>query len=114
MAIYFRSADGTVSKPNSVIIPTSVDGWLELEADGCGKIRSSSNFFSRIFYDATMGHSLIAPLVMAMDGKYDGSEKILQTDLIENEVLTKVRFVTSDDRSFDLRFEDDELYIDIA
>ena len=114
MAMYFRSADGTVSKPTSVIIPASNSGWLELEADGCGKIRSSSDFFGRLFFDAVMGHTFIAPLVMAMQSNCDGSETILELDLTENETRTKVSFALSDGRSFDLRFEDDELYIDFA
>jgi hypothetical protein len=114
MAMYFRTVDGTVSKPTSVIIPTSRNGWLQLEADGCGKIRSSSDFFDRLFFDAAMGHTFIAPLVMAMHSNCDGSETIFELDLTENETLTKVSFTLSDDRSFNLRFEDDELYIDFA
>lgn len=114
MAIYFRSVEGTVSKPSSVIIPTLGSGWLELEADGCGKIRSSSDFFDRLFFDAAVGYSFIAPLIMAMGGNYVGDETILTLDLTENEVMTTVAFTMSGGGSFDLRFEDDELYLDLA
>lgn len=114
MAMYFRSIDGTISKPSSVIVPTPNNGWLELEANGCGKIRSSSNFFDRVFFDAALGHSFVAPLVMAMDASYDGSQTIMKLHLTENEFRTSIGVTLSDDRSFVLRFEDDELYIDIA
>lgn len=114
MAIYFRSIDGAMSEPISVIIPTSSNEWLQLEVDGCGKIRSSLNFFDRLFFDAAIGHSFIAPLIIAMDGNFDGGETILTLDLTEYEMMTKVTFRVSGDASFDLRFEDDELYIDLA
>lgn len=112
MAIYFRSTDGALLKPTSVVIPTCDEGWLELEADGCGRVRTSSSFFDRLFYDAKLGHSFIAPLIMAMDNAFDGSETVSKIDLTESETLTSIRFSTSDDRSFSVRFEDDNLYID--
>lgn len=49
---------------------------------------------------------------MTMDNRYDGSEIISKIDWIECEESTKVNLRTIENRSFDLRFEDDELFID--
>ena len=73
---------------------------------------TSSNLFGRLFYDAELGHTFIAPLIMTMDNRYDGSEIISKIDWIECEESTKVNLRTIENRSFDLRFEDDELFID--
>lgn len=112
MAIYFRGVDGTVSKPISVIVPTFDEDWLELGTDGCGKIRISSSFWERFFYDAALGYSFLAPLKIAMGDEFDGNELFSKIDLTENETMTRIRFSTLHGRSFVLRFEDDGLFID--
>jgi hypothetical protein len=111
MAIYFRGVDGTVSKPMSVIVPTFDEEWLELGTDGCGKIRISSSFWGRFFYDAALGYSFLAPLMIAMGDEFDGNELFSKVDWTENEAMTIIRLSTLHGRSFAIRFEDDEVFI---
>lgn len=110
MGVYFCGVDGTLSKPISIIIPISAGIWRELEADGNGRVRTSSAYFDRLFYDPTLGHSLIAPLILGFGGIFDGSERIQKTSYDEGPNKTVIVLNLDNKKSMELRFEDDEIY----
>jgi hypothetical protein len=109
--VFFHGSDGWISDPISLLIKGGSGTWLELSADGSGKVRSSTDVFKKLYYDATLGYSFVAPLLISLGDVFAGNEIITEVSFGCVEEYSEVSLTTSIGRILTLRFEDDEVYV---
>ncbi|WP_317054992.1 hypothetical protein [Roseovarius rhodophyticola] len=112
-AVFFCGQDGVISDPISIILHSGSSGWLEISSDGNGKIKYSSNIFERLYFDDKIGFSFVAPILIAANGKVDGSEEIKGVRMVEEAEVTSLIFDLHE-KNLKLRFEDDNVCIEIV
>ena len=111
LGLFFQGVDNEISKPLSLIIPGVHAEWVELSANGSGGIRVNDNIFDNVYHDSQIGFTFVGSLLLAMNKKLDGSEKIIDAELIELPEITNIELMLDNEKRIIVRFEDDELYI---
>ena len=114
MGHYFCDLEGELGHPSTLVFPTENENWCRISPNWAGKIKEDLRILDDLFYDADIGYALIAPLIVMFGRELDGSEIIVATELIEGEEKTIIRLILDNKKSINLRFEDDEMYINLV
>jgi hypothetical protein len=114
MAVYFNAVNEGVGRPTSIIFLRSSGKLKELMADGNGRVKFDENPLDKIYFDKLVGYSFVAPLLKAFDSALNGSETIQDVCLVEGVNKTIITLLMDNKMTLELRFEDDEIYLEVS
>ena len=114
MAVYFKAVNEGVSPPSSIVFQKRSGELTELMADGNGGVKFGESPLDQLFFDKMVGYSFVAPLLKTFDGLLDGSEEIQDVGLSEGFNKTVITLLLDNKMALNLRFEDDEIYLEVS